>query len=220
MMSLSEVISAGLVMGFSASLVCFGWCVPVITPYTATAAQPGVMSGLISSFLFSVGRLLSYLGLLLVFLALRALVPLSPVIESVAVLVSGMILVVSGLASVGILKWRSGLGRLLCQFTAGARSPLYLGMLTGLRPCGPLLAAMAFMLTLPGAFKAGMFMLFFWMASSVLVITLGVVSGGLSMLAGKKLGIDRLRRIAGMAMIFIGCFLLLTGIGGIGAFAA
>jgi len=117
----------------------------------------------------------------------------------------------------GILKWRSGLGRLLCQFTAAPGRPSTWACSPGSGPCGPLLAAMAFMLTLPGAFKAGMFMLFFWMASSVLVITLGVVSGGLSMLAGKKLGIDRLRRIAGMAMIFIGCFLLLTGIGGIGA---
>jgi sulfite exporter TauE/SafE len=161
-------------MGFSASLVCLGWCIPVIMPYSATAERPGVMSGLASSFLFCVGRLVSYIGLMSLFLIFREIVTISPIFGAVATLVSGIILVLSGLSSVGAIKTHSAFGRLLCQQVASTRSPLFLGVLTGLRPCGPLLAALAFMLTLPTIPRISIFMLSFWIASSVLVMVLGV----------------------------------------------
>lgn len=218
-MSISAVISSGLVMGFSASLVCLGWCIPVIVPYTATAERPGIASGLTSTFLFSIGRLLSYGCLLSLFLAFKELVPISPALGTVATLISGIILIFSGLSAVGVIQWRSGFGRLLCQQVAGTKSPLYLGVLTGLRPCGPLLAAMAFILTLPTILETGLFMFSFWAASSALLMVLGVAGGGLAMVMGKRLGIDRLRSIIGTAMIVIGLFLLLLGTGSLNASA-
>jgi hypothetical protein len=150
-----------------------------------------------------------------IFLAFRALVPLSPAFGSIAMFISGVILVLSGLMAAGAIKWRSGLGGFICGRVAGTRSPLYLGALTGLRPCGPLLAAMAFMLSLPTPVSVGAFMICFWAASSLLVIMLGAVGGGLSVLISRKLGIDRFRGIIGIAMVCIGIFLILTGIGGI-----
>jgi sulfite exporter TauE/SafE len=215
-MNTSAVISAGLVMGFSASLVCLGWCIPVIMPFAATSERPGLLSGLSSTFSFSLGRLVSYLGLMSLFLAFRSLVPLNPLLGTLATTVSGIILVLSGLSAAGAIKWSSGLGGLVCRQAAGIRSPLYLGVLTGLRPCGPLLAAMAFMLTLPTVLNIGVFMLCFWVASSALVMAGGIVGGSLSTFISGKLGINRLRSIMGMAMVFIGLFLLLTGIGGLG----
>jgi len=216
-MTISSVITTGFVMGLSASLVCLGWCVPVIMPYTATTERPGVASGLVTTALFSLGRLISYLLLMAVFLALRALVPLSPVLGTAATVISGVLLILSGLMATGAIKWRSGFAGLLCGRIAGAKSPLYLGVLTGLRPCGPLLAAMAFMLALPTALTIGIFMVCFWAASSLLVIGLGVVGGGISLFASRRLGAERLRSITGIAMIFIGSFLLLVGAGGLNA---
>ena len=165
-------------MGLSASLVCLGWCIPVIMPYTATAERPGMASGLTASFLFCVGRLFSYVCLASIFLILRALVPISPVLGTFATLVTGIILIFSGLSSVRIIQWRSGFGRLVCQNVAGTKSPLYLGALTGLRPCGPLLAALTFMLTLPSLLETVLFMFFFWMASSALSLFSGSLAGG------------------------------------------
>jgi sulfite exporter TauE/SafE len=208
---MGSIISTGILMGFSASLVCLGWCIPVIMPYSATAERPGVMSGLASSFLFCVGRLVSYIGLMSLFLIFREIVTISPIFGAVATLVSGIILVLSGLSSVGAIKAHSAFGRLLCQQVASTRSPLFLGVLTGLRPCGPLLAALAFMLTLPTIPRISIFMLSFWIASSVLVMVLGVAGGGLATVMGKRLGIARLRSIIGMAMIVIGFYLTLTG---------
>lgn len=216
-MPIESVVSSGLIMGFSASLVCMGWCVPVILPYTAATERPGLLSGVLTTGLFSIGRLVSYLLLMSVFLAFKALVPLSPALGTIATVISGIILILSGLAAAGAIKLKMGFAGLLCGRIAGTRSPLYLGVLTGLRPCGPLLAAMAFMLALPTALSIGFFMASFWVASSLLVMLLGIVGGGISVLVSKKLGLERLRRVTGMAMVFIGVFLLLMGIGGLGA---
>ncbi len=214
-MNIGSIISTGLIMGFSASLVCLGWCVPVIMPYTAVAGKPGIISGLLTTGLFSLGRLISYLMLMSVFLAFRALVPLSSALGGIATIVSGILLIISGLSATGAIKLRVGFAAFVCRRIAGTSSPLYLGILTGLRPCGPLLAAMAFMIALPTPIGIGSFMLSFWVASSLLVISLGLLGGGISVLVSKKLGVERLRSITGMAMIFIGAFLLLVGIGGL-----
>ena len=214
-MPVSSVISTGFIMGLSASLVCLGWCVPVIMPYAAATERPGLLSGLLTTGLFSLGRLVSYLVLMSFFLALRALIPLSPALGSAATVISGAVLIISGLSAAGALKMRTGFASVICRRIAGATSPLYLGILTGLRPCGPLLAAMAFMLALPTAVAIGSFMISFWVASSLLVMALGVVGGSISVLASKKLGVERLRSITGMAMVFIGVFLVLVGFGGL-----
>jgi len=214
-MSISSVVSSGLIMGLSASLVCMGWCVPVIMPYTAVSERPSPWSGVLTTGLFSIGRLVSYILLMSVFLVFRTLVPISAVLGTAATIVSGIILIISGLSATGAIRLRMGFAGLLCSRIGGTRSPLYLGVLTGLRPCGPLLAAMAFMLALPSAASIGFFMASFWAASSLLVIVLGLVGGGITVLVSKKLGLERLRRITGIAMVFIGVFLLLVGIGGV-----
>jgi len=72
-------ITTALVMGFSASLSCMAWCVPVIVPYTGAGEKSSLKSGFITSLLFTIGRLFSYAGLLAVFLAMKAIITLSPV---------------------------------------------------------------------------------------------------------------------------------------------
>jgi sulfite exporter TauE/SafE len=206
-----------MVMGLSASLVCMGWCIPVIMPYAAVAKKPGVLSGFITTGLFSLGRLASYAVFVGLFFALKEILPIDPVFGVVATVLSGLILILSGLSFNGVIKIESKLGKLVCRRTAGTDSPLFLGVLTGLRPCAPLLAAMTFVIALQTILEAGVFLISFWIASSAIVIALGTLGGAFSMLLSKKIGIDRLRSIIGMAMIFIGVFLILLGIGGLQA---
>ena len=210
---MSAAISAGFVMGFGASLGCLASCMPMLIPYTAIAEKPSIRSGLFSALLFSIGRLIAYAGLLSVFVAVKETLSISPIVIAIATLVSGIILILSGLAVFGIFNQPSILGRFLCRHTSGVRSPLYLGILAGIRPCGPLLAAMAFMLTLPGITEMSIFVLFFWLVSSFLLLTIGAASGGLSHILGRRIGVHRIRRIAGIAMVVIGIFLIAQAIG-------
>lgn len=210
---MGAAISAGFVIGLGTGLTCLGWCVPVIVPYTVTAAQPGLVAGLATTSLYCLGRLLAYLGLAAIVLALRAEVNVSPALGAAVTLATGLIVILSGLVTAGFVTWRAGLGRLVCRQAAGTTSPFYLGVLTGLRPCGPLLAALLALLTFPTTSQAVLYMLAFWAGSSVLVVALGLAGGGLAALAGKRLGLARLRSIVGMAMVVIGLYLVLVGIG-------
>jgi uncharacterized protein len=209
---MSAIILSGLVMGFGASLGCVASCVPVLVPYTVSAAQPSVRNGLLSSAMFSVGRLVAYAGLLLALFVLREIFAISPMVEAIATLLSGVILVMSGLASLGAFNWNVALSHALCRHISTTRSPLYLGVLTGVRPCGPLVAALAFVLTLPGLTSMGVFILFFWLASSVLMLGVGVAGGGLGSMLSRQIGLDRTRRIAGITMVVIGLLFTLQGI--------
>jgi uncharacterized protein len=206
------VILSGLVMGFGASLGCLASCVPVLVPYTAAAAQPSIRSGLACSALFSLGRLLAYTGLLTVLLALSEMITFDSRLEAGATLASGAILMISGLVSIGAFRWNSALSHTLCRHISTTRSPLYLGLLTGVRPCGPLVAALAFVLTLPGAASMGLFLLFFWLASSCLMLGVGAASGGLGAILSHQIGVDRIRRIAGLTMVVIGLLFTLQAI--------
>jgi len=47
-------------------------------------------------------------------------------------------------------------------------------------------------------------MFFFWLASSILVLTLMIAGGQIAKMVKSKIGINRLRRIVGVAMVLIG----------------
>ncbi len=208
-----ELVSAALVMGLSASTFCLASCVPVLFPYTGTAGKPSFFSGLSLAFLFSAGRLIAYAVLLIAFILLREFVGFSGIVIGIALLISGLLLLLSSLVSFGVFNRPFPLDRVLCRYVAGAKSPLYLGIMSGIRPCGPLLAAIAFVMTLPDIAKMGVFMLSFWLASSALLIIIGGIGGGVMSVLGKRLGIDRIRRISAIAMAVVGVVLLLQAIG-------
>jgi uncharacterized protein len=208
-----EVVSSALVMGLSASTYCLASCVPVLIPYAGIAGKPSIFSGLSLALLFSFGRLIAYTGLLVAFIVLKQLVGVNSIVVAVAMMTSGALLLLSALATFGLFRQFSSFNRIMCGYVAGSKSPFYLGILTGVKPCGPLLAAIAFVLALPNAAKGGIFMLVFWLTSSVVLLLLGSIGGGVMSALQKHLGIDRLRRIAAIAMVVIGMVLILQGIG-------
>jgi sulfite exporter TauE/SafE len=206
-------VITGFVMGFGASLGCMATCVPVLVPYTAAMEKPSILNGLSLAFLFSIGRLIAYAGLLAILVAVKEFTAISPAVAAAAALISGIILVISGLVALQVFNQPTAVNRILCSHVAGAKSPLYLGLLAGIKPCGPLVAAMAFMLSLPGVADMGIFMLFFWLASSVILLTIGAFSGWLASVMGQRLGVDRMRRISGIAMVVIGILIAIQATG-------
>ena len=206
-------ISTGFVMGLSASVSCMGACAPLLVPFTATQENPTIRGGVLSALLFSVGRFIALSGLLAVFWIFKETITISSGVTAIAMLVSGIIMIASGLNAFGIFDKPSFLCRLICRQMSASRSPLYLGALAGIRPCGPLVAAIAYMLTLSGIAESGVFLVFFWLASSFFLLVVGAISSGLAVTAGKKLDTNRVRRIAAMAMMVIGIVFLTQGFG-------
>jgi len=83
----------------------------------------------------------------------------------------------------------------------------------GFRPCPALIAALTFTLTLTTPIKMSMFLVSFWLATSVLVLFLGSAGGGLAYFFGQRISLTRVRRISGIAMMVIGLVLVLQAIG-------
>lgn len=200
-------------MGFNTGLSCLAFCVPIILPYSASVQKPNWFSGLTLAAFFSVGRLISYAALLLIFVFLKSFLPNNILTEALVTLITGAIVILSALATFGILNWSSGVGSHFCRMVSGSKTPFYLGILMGFRPCPALISALAFTLTLTTPIKMSMFLVSFWLATSVLVLFLGSAGGGLAYFFGQRISLTRVRRISGIAMMVIGLVLVLQAIG-------
>jgi sulfite exporter TauE/SafE len=170
------------------------------------------MRGLYSALVFSSGRLISYLILGLIFGLLITTVEINPVITATAIAVLGLLLILHGLTMLGLFRAKTALGSAFCRYAEGQRSLVYLGMLTGLRPCVPLIAALTYSITLSGIGETITFMMSFWLASSVLIFLIGPISGAVLGATSKKISLDRIRRISSVAMVAIGIVFMVQGI--------
>lgn len=210
---MDSVIYLGLTLGIGLSTSCAVLCTPILVPYIASSAQPSIIRGFYSALVFSSGRLISYLILGLIFGLLITTVEINPAVTATATLVLGLLLVFHGLSVLGLFKTKSFLGSIFCRYTEGKRSLVYLGMLTGLRPCVPLIAALTYSITLTGIGETITFMMSFWLASSLLIFAIGPLSGALVRATSKKISIERIRRISSLAMVVIGAVFTVQGIG-------
>jgi len=207
------LISLGLSLGLSLSGSCAALCTPVLVSYIAAAEHPTIFRGLYSSILFSLGRLISCTTLGLLFGSVISSVEISPTITTASTLILGCLVILHGLSALGIFKMRTFIGPSICKYVGTNRSPIYLGMLTGLRPCVPLIAVLTYSITLSGFTEVLLFMLSFWLGSSLLFLLIGPISGGLAGAASKKLTAERVRRISGIAMVVVGLFFVAQAAG-------
>jgi uncharacterized protein len=207
------IVLLALLMGLSTSLSCVAICVPVIIPYVSLNDNPSWQTGLVSSVAFSFGRFIAYLGLVLIIYLMKSLLPSGPRVEAIGILISGVVCIFSSLTFFNLWKSSSRLSNLFNHVFSGDKPPIFLGMIMGISPCGPLLAALAFSMTLSTLGQMGLFITFFWLASSVLMIFLGSITGGITRLFGRRVGLERVRRISSTALLLIGLVLIARGSG-------
>jgi sulfite exporter TauE/SafE len=207
-------MSVGFSLGLSVSVACALVCLPILAPYVA-AEHPTIRKGLYSSVLFTAGRLISYLILGLLVGLLATSFDAETSLMGPGLLAVGSMAILHGLVALGAFNMRLPVARSLCKYASSKRSPFYLGMLGGLRLCFPLIAALAYAITLPGVTEILLFMLAFWAGSSVLIFLVGPISGGLAGVIAKKISIQRVRRISGVALVFAGLLFITQGVGSI-----
>jgi len=210
---MDTLIYLGLTLGIGLSTSCAVLCTPVLVPYIASSAKPSILRGFYSALIFSSGRLISYLILGLIFGLFITTVEINPFITATATVVLGLLLTFHGLTVLGLFKTKSPLGAVFCRYSEGQRSLVYLGMLTGLRPCVPLLAALTYSITLSSIGETITFMMSFWLASSALIFLIGPISGAILGATSKKISLDRIRRISSVAMVAIGIVFMVQGVG-------
>jgi sulfite exporter TauE/SafE len=163
-MDVTSAMAAGLLLGLSSGGQCFWSCAAVLGPYLAAAA-PEVGSGprwatlpttLRAVAWYNLGRLLAYLATALAVAALtRAELSWPAWLQAATRLLTAMVLGASLLRPTSTTR--------CCSAQRRARGAFALGVLQGITPCAPFLAAagLAFSSALAPAAAVGLFLALF-----------------------------------------------------------
>lgn len=203
------MVMAGLAFGIGVGPSCMSLCLPVLAPHIAIE-HPGVKKGLLASILFSLGRLPSYLILGVVFGLFGGMIVSEYLLTAPVTLVLGCLLVFYGVFTA--MGYHRKIDSRACRYLRTGRSTVFLGFLASFKPCLPLLSAVAYSTTLGNVPESLLFMMSFWLGSSLLTVILGAATGGLGSIASVHITTERVRRICGIALAIIGFTLLAEGI--------
>lgn len=207
------------VVGLLTSLHCIAMCgginLSVCVKYTSAGGSPK-SSQLKPSLLYNLGRVISYTLVGGLVGALGSAISFSGTAKGIVAVISGVFMVIMGLNMLNIFPWLRKLNPRLPKFlgrkvhnssNGGNRGPLYVGLLNGLMPCGPLQAMQLYALG-TGSFTAGALSMFLFSLGTVpLMFGFGAVS---SLLSGKFT--HKMLKVSAVLVIILGVVMLNRGL--------
>jgi sulfite exporter TauE/SafE/copper chaperone CopZ len=218
----------GYGMLFVIGLVTSVHCVAMCGGINLSQCLPGVRSGggetpvpagetrrplLLPAVFYNAGRVVSYTAAGVVVGALGSVVGVSGRFQGVVQLVAGVFMVIMGINMLGL--FRGSAGAVLRRFNirlpkifaekigeqrAAGRSPLVVGLLNGLMPCGPLQAMQLYALSTGSPVAGGLSMFLFGMGTVPLTFGVGALS---SALGNTGRGPAFTRRVRGAGAILV-----------------
>lgn len=140
------------------------------------------------AFLYNFGRVISYTAVGFLAGGLGAAVTFSNTFQGVLKLAAGIFMVIMGINMLGIFPWLRRLNPRIPKFIAvkiqkqkaKSSSPLLVGLLNGLMPCGPLQAMQIYALSTGNPFSGALSMFLFSLGTVPLMFFLGALSTVLS----------------------------------------
>jgi sulfite exporter TauE/SafE/plastocyanin domain-containing protein len=183
----------GLVTSVHCVAMCGGislsQCIPASAPPAdAEAARKKRRGVLLPAVLYNAGRVLSYTIVGIVVGALGSAISLSGRFQGMVQLAAGVFMVIMGINMLGFfpflrrftLRMPKIFARKIGEQRAGSRSPLFIGLLNGLMPCGPLQAMQLYALSTGSPLAGGFSMFLFSMGTVPLMFGIGALSSVLS----------------------------------------
>jgi sulfite exporter TauE/SafE/copper chaperone CopZ len=163
---------------------------------------------------YNIARVLSYTIIGTIVGAVGTVLTFSGPLKGAVQLIAGVFMVIMGLNMFGILP---GLRRIVPHLPGSlsrkidakqgkSRSPVIIGLLNGLMPCGPLQAMQLFALSTGSPVKGGLSMLFFSLGTLPLMFGLGALSSILS-----KRFTARVMTVGAALVVFLGLFMFTNG---------
>lgn len=140
------------------------------------------------TFLYNLGRVISYTTIGFIVGALGSAITFSNAMQGGLKLLAGVFMVVMGVSMLGIFPWLHRLVPRMPRFLArkidteksASKSPLIVGLLNGLIPCGPLQAMQVYALSTGSPFAGALSMFLFSAGTVPLMFGLGALSTILS----------------------------------------
>lgn len=140
------------------------------------------------SLLYNFGRVISYTMVGGIVGAMGSVISFSGTFKGTVQLAAGLFIILTGMNMLGILPWLRKLtlhmpgifARKIESEKGRSKSPLYVGLLNGLMPCGPLQAMQFYALSTGSPVKGALSMLLFSLGTVPLMFGLGALSSVLS----------------------------------------
>jgi sulfite exporter TauE/SafE len=178
------MLVTALIMGFAGSLHCAGMCSPLVLAVSAKSKRV-----VLNRLIYNLGRILVYGVLGAVVSTLGFIIPLSK-FQNLVSIVLGIVILLVGVGllkpTIPVLSYAVGriTGIIKRSFAIFLKRKNYtttflLGMLNGLLPCGLVLIALTFCITLSSPIEGFQFMIFFGMGTLPVMFGLTTIIAGL-----------------------------------------
>lgn len=211
----------GLVTSVHCVAMCGGINLSQCIPRGEAGGEQSRSAALIPTFLYNLGRVISYtvigflLGLVGMLIGGETSVGLPTMLQGVLKLVAGMFMVIMGINMLGLFPWLQRftprMPRIFAQKVnaekARSHSPLIVGLLNGLMPCGPLQSMQIVALASGNPFAGALSMFLFSLGTVPLMFGLGSIVSAL----GKKFT-SRVMTVGAVLVVVLGLAMLSQGI--------
>ncbi|MDR0840100.1 MAG: sulfite exporter TauE/SafE family protein [Christensenellaceae bacterium] len=204
------------VTGLFTSVHCVAMCGGINLSQCIPGAAAGAQASqaLRPGILYNLGRVLSYTVIGALVGALGSVIQFTGALRGLVQLVAGVFMVIMGLNMLGLFPWLKKLmPRLPKAFSSkierekqGSDSALYVGLLNGLMPCGPLQAMQIYALSTGSPVKGALSMLLFSLGTVPLMFGLGALSAVLS-----KRFLRGVMTVGAALVVLMGAFMFTNG---------
>jgi len=189
-------------VGVLTSIHCVGMCGGIMLSQSIAKEKKGKYEAILPALLYNVGRVISYTLLGGIIGSIGAVFSLSFKIQAYMQLIAGIFMIIMGLNMAGFKifrKFQIKLPYSMCKVKNKSGSPLIVGLLNGLMPCGPLQTMQIFALGTGSAIQGALSMFMFAIGTVPLMLTFGALSGLLSNGYTKKI-----LKLSGVLIIILG----------------
>lgn len=177
----------GLITSVHCIAMCGGINLSQCLPTSETTENEGRLATLRPSFLYNLGRVISYTVVGFIVGALGSVITFSNAAQGILKLIAGIFMLIMGLNMLGIFPWLRKLNprmpmfiaRIIYKEKSKSNSPLIVGLLNGLMPCGPLQAVQIYALSTGNPITGAISMFLFSLGTVPLMFGLGALSSAL-----------------------------------------
>ncbi len=204
------------VIGLLTSLHCVAMCGGINISQCASYKDKDYKNKFIPSLLYNLGRVISYTLIGGIFGAFGSLISISNYSKAIIAIIVGILMLIMGLNMLNIFPWLRKINPRMPKFilnkinkkTKGneKRGTLYVGLLNGLIPCGPLQAMQIYALG-TGSFLLGSLSMFVFSLGTIpLMFGLGALSSLLTSKFNKKM-----LKVSAILVMFLGVVMFVRG---------
>lgn len=190
------------VVGVLTSIHCVGMCGGIMLSQSLSKESNNKLEAIKPALMYNLGRVISYTILGGIVGALGSVFSLSIIAKAIMQIIAGAFMIIMGFNLAGFSTFRRfsiKLPHSVCKAKNKSASPLIVGLLNGLMPCGPLQTMQLFALGTGSAAKGALSMFAFSIGTVPLMLTFGALSGLLSKGYTKKI-----LKFSGVLIIVLG----------------